>query len=819
MSYMNAVRALRLSKYRLPASLLLAVTINQMGLSVFADSQKYDWVKKESLPEHLQDQVKPGCNGLYVDPTPANAPQVSGQQDANLIIEADQALVEDGQKATIDGGVIVRQDDKSISAENMSYDRSTDIAILDGGVTIRQPGLLIEGNSASVEFQNDKSRFDDARFVFHEQHMRGSAESVKQVSNSTVELHNGSFTTCEPGSTTWKMEGEKISINRETSQGYGKNVKLKIGEVPVLYLPYISFPVGDERQSGFLFPAISNDEDGGLDIAIPYYWNIAPNYDATITPRIISSRGLMLETEARHLNQWVRTTATGAFLPNDGGSRDTDLRDLINNGDVTEEEAEPRKGKNRWLIGLQQKSDATRGWYIDNDYTRVSDINYFRDLGSSSFAAENTDQLNQIFSLGYRSTNWDSRILTEQHQLLLRGIDNSYKKIPQISVNGFYHYGGANTLLSHEYTLFRSDQEGIIEANRFNLDYRINWDKRAPWGFFKPEIGYQLLHYDLDVNEEIGFTDDPTRKHDTLMASVDTGLIFERKNDTFTQTFEPRVFYLYRQFEDQSDLFDVIGEQDLNFDSFARTFSYHRLFADSRYIGGDRLDDTRQITLGASSSIYNNKTGEERARLSFGKIYYFDDRQVFLSDTNEEEANRLNSSEIALETAIQFTEHRELILTGVYDTQNKRTTRSSARFHYSTEDYGQIYNAAYTQARGDQIDSPSEEFIEQIDLSTSIQIKPQWATMARVNYDLRNEQELETFIGLEYDDCCYRFRFLIRKWLDSNIAIFTDEKSSQTDTGVFFEIHLKGLGGSGAKLNSILNDGIFGYRDRTRFRQ
>ncbi len=777
-----------------------------------------DWKSAEELSDSELKTVRPGCSGIYVDPTINHFNATS--KDETLLVEANNAEVSHGNNANLSGSVTVRQGNKSLTAQQMQYDRLADKAQLSGDVTIRQPGILIKGNNAKVEFKNNRSRFEGASFVMHETHLRGSASAIGQVSDNIIQLENGKITSCEPDNNGWSLEGETLSINSETRQGKGKNVKLKIASVPVLYLPYISFPVGEERQSGFLFPALSSSEDGGFDIALPYYWNIAPNYDATITPRLITSRGPMLETEFRHLIPWVKSELRGAFLPNDSGSNDQDLQDLIDSGEITEEQANPNKGNNRWLINFEQDGGSTRGWYIHNDFSKVSDIDYFRDLGSSSFAVSNNSQLDQIFSLGFRGDNWNFGALLEDHQLLLGGVSNTYKKEPQLDIDGFYQWRSFSTTLQNSISKFVSTSAfDAIEGNRVSLDYRANWNKKSPWGFFKPEVGYKYLNYDLSASRSNNDLDGRSNQnYDAFQTSIDTGLRFERSFSGFTHTFEPRAFYLYREFVDQSDLFNLLGSQDLNFDTFFRTFSYDQLFRDSRFIGSDRIDDANQLTLGASSRFINNKNGQETFRVSLGKIYYRQDRRVFLDELDPLENLNVSSSEVALETSAFLNQNAEFILNAIYDTKNERTNRSTARFHYATKNKTNLFNFAYTRTNGDIPGATGIETLEQTDVSTAIQISPQWAMMARSNYDFQNSQELETFIGFEYDDCCYRVRFLARKWLDSNIASLTDSESAKSDSGLFMEFHLKGLGGSGAKINAILNDGIYGYDQRKQKR-
>lgn len=805
----------RLKKCGLLTSLLSGMGIFIVSNVYSAPENSFDWVPYENLPEDKKAQVRPGCKGTYVDPLTEEKPE-GALPDAgfprvleDIVVEADNAHVIDGNEARLTGDVTVTQGNTSLVAGSMSYDRIKDVAKLADGVKIRQPGLMITGDNAHVEFQQKRSRFEGAEFVLHDYKIRGSAKAIGQAADDTILLEEGQVTGCEPNNNGWSLEGEEISVNTRTQQGVGRNVKLKVADVPVLYLPYITFPVGTERQSGFLFPAVSTSENGGLDIAVPYYWNIAPNYDATITPRLITGRGAMLETEFRHLNRLANTEFSASILPDDDGGNNPN-------------DDNASSGSSRWLASFQQYGGDTTGWYLKNDYTRVSDINYFRDIDSYSFTSSNNSHLNQIFHAGYQSNNWDMGALYEDHQLLVSGIDSQYVKEPQLNIDGFYHMGSFAAYLNHEVTDFSAKSEQpTLEGARVALSYQFNWHRYNQWGFVKPALGYKALFYELNVNDNTTPLDGEDQQHyDAFQGSFDTGLKFERSGTNFVQTLEPRLFYLYRQYVDQSDMFNVLGEQDINFDTFFRTFTYDQLFRDSRFIGSDRLDDANHFTLGLSSRFLDPTTSEEKMRVSLGKIYYVHDRRVILDgEADNQDDLALDSSELALETAFSVTQYTDFIINAIYDTRNRETNRSTVRFHYAKPDKTQIFNIGYNRNQTTISSGNLIEPLEQADVSGALQITPRWSMMARVNYDLENSRELESFAGFEYDDCCYRFRLLGRKWLQSNSATVDRSDNADFDQGIFLEIHLKGLGGSGAKINSILNEGIYGYEEREALRE
>ncbi len=790
-----------------------------------AEKMPFGWVPKEKLPENLHKHIPAGCNGLYIEPKPKRDAKTLSQdlRTLDLVVEADNAQITDGDKATLEGDVVVSQGDRSISAEKMSYQRSAERAELQDGVTIRQPGMLIQGEFAEVSTTQHKSTFDEATFILQENKIRGGADSVRQISDTKIELLGGHVTSCEPGNESWILEGEKLTIDRETSQGTGKNVRLKLGGVPVFYLPYISFPVGDQRRTGFLFPSIGSSDDGGLDVSVPYYWNLAPNYDATLTPRFISSRGSMLEFETRYLNRWMRTNAGFALLPDDGGSQDEDLDNLIEQGELTEEEARPNKGSNRWLIQLEQNGGKTHGWYTRASYARVSDEDYFRDLGTSSLSVTSQSFLDQLVEVGYQFDNWKVSSLAQSQQVLLLDLTAPYRKLPQIDVNGRYRIDDLTITLNNRYTKFRHrlNDPTIITGDRINSDYRFRWEKRYPWGYFSPEIGHKSLFYKLSDQSLVTSEQRHVGLH-TPQASVDMGLVFEHRPGLFRQTIEPRIFYLYRKFRSHDELFGIGGSDiDINFDTTERTFSYSQLYRDSRFIGGDRLDDANQVTIGVTSRWENNADGRELFSVSAGQIFHFTDRKVTLAGSLSDDETD-DSSEFASEAKLYIARRTELYANAIYDTASRRINRGSAGINFASQDYQRLINFSYSFLRD--LDAPVQDNIaskdiDQLDFSFAYPIAKQWSVMGRANYDFQNKQELETFLGFEYNDCCYRLRFLARRWLDSNIANLVVDEDSQYDQGIFFEVHFKGLGGSGAKANSILNDGIFGYENRERLLQ
>nr|MBX2858633.1 LPS-assembly protein LptD [Cellvibrionaceae bacterium] len=782
----------------------------------------YDWVPAAMLDKTQRELLSPGCHGTYFDPTGRFAEQLANGVNPDqlpLLVEADESVVDQGDTAELSGNVKVTQGARLIGADVMRYDLDKQVASLLNSVTIRNPGLLIRGSRAEVSTTEYSAFFEDAMFVLHEAGLRGGADKIRQTSPTSIELRGGTFTSCEPGDNSWMLQGEKFAIDTASNKGEARNVQLKIGRVPVFYFPYLSFPVGDERQSGFLFPSLSYSDTAGLDFAQPYYLNLAPNYDLTVIPRYISKRGAMLELEARHLARSFSTLTDVAVLPNDRGGLDPDVERLINDGTLTEEQALPYKGESRWLGHLSQVGGTSdSAWQTLIDYTEVSDPDYFRDLGTTSFTAQSNTYLSQSLFAGYQYKNWRLSALAQDYQVLLYDVDDPYRRAPQINLNGGYQAGNFGLKMSHDLTRFdhADDQwrngDTIIKGARLTTDYRVNWVNRRSWGFFVPEVGYQTLSYQLD-EDTISEDADSAPTLAAGQGSIDMGLIFDNTGGRLLQTVEPRLYYLYRDFADHSELFNLTEDgQFVNFDTSERTFSYSQLYRDSRFAGHDRLDDANRLTIGLTSRWYSNESGREVFTASAGQIFYYDDRRVGIAA----EVDTEDYSELAADIRFSLGEQTSIFASAIYDEENREFIRGSGGINFATENYRNMANLAYTYVKDRGQVTTNRGDVDQADLSFLTPLSKQWYLMGRGNYDFTNKQELETFLGFEYNNCCYRLRFLARRWLDSNIANLLDNEDALYDSGVFFEVQLKGLGSSGAQVDSILSDSIIGYREREK---
>lgn len=777
-----------------------------------------DWQPRQLLTQEQRTQLMPACSGLYIDPF-ANKPT---PEPANTLIEIDAGTADmNANHIELGQGVHVQQGARIIRAQSMSFDKNTEQASMRGNVMIRQTGSLIHGQTASVNMIANEAEFTDGSFVVHEQHIRGTAGRLAHDATGKLILENGTFTSCEPNDESWLLSGKNLTLDTAKQQGYGRDIVVRVAGIPILYTPYIRFPLGSNRQTGLLTPSIGT-VDGGIDFAQPWYWNIAPNQDATITPRYVAKRGAMLEAEYRHLSQISANQIQISALPNDQGGSDqegpqgnlttpeitaTDQNAIAQN--AIAQNTNSHTGDSRWLAQLDHIGGRHQPWYSVIKFGKVSDTDFLRDLPAASFSVANETYLTQNAQLGYDFTNWHVSANLYNAQNLLNDIDDSYRRLPQLQAEGNYRLGDFGSSLAHEYVMFDHrqnkllDGREIITGERARLDYQLHYQKDTSWGFVRPSVGLQGVSYRLD-KDALSAGADNTPSLSTHYASLDSGLVFEHANGQ--QSLEPRLFYLFRKYTDHSDLLNITPDnQSVNFDTSPLTFSYNQLFRSHRFTGGDRLDDANQLTLGLTHH-FMRPDGQPLWNASLGQVFYFDDRRVGLNatpDTNEE-------SDIAGQFSANITQNLRTLASAQFNPKTNKLMRANIGTHFTNNHW--LFNLDYRYAREQALNGGGlSQKIDQLDVSFYLPTGNQWQLLGRSFYDLDEKRELETFIGFEYDACCYRIRTVARRWLDANLASDTEGTRRPYDQGIFFEIELMGLGSSGKRIERLLRDSIFGY--------
>ena len=787
-----------------------------------------DWVPMEQLTEAQKAVMPSGCCGAYVPPERTDPDANLEPANASVRATADSSETQGQTTVIMSGDVQLTQGNRSLKADKAVFNQATREAEINGDIEIREPGMLLHAEQAQMHIDSGDATLENAEFVLYESRIRGTAESLKKFGSNIIVLNDSRFTSCEPDSNLWSVAGSEVKINQEKRYGTAKHMRINIKDIPVMYSPYLRFPVGKDRLTGFLFPSMSFDTDTVVeDFALPFYWNMAPNYDMLITPRYIDRHGTGVDTEFRHMSTQFDTIINGAFLGDDEGDYSARELERINEG-----LREDYTGKDRWLYSLNQTGGRGQRWSTTIDYTEISDIDYLRDFNRSGVDTNRQPNIAKVATASYRTDNWLVSAKAQEFRVLVEESQIPYRELPRINADGNYRLGDWLLELNNEYvnfdlnSFYELDTTNTLLGERLRTDYGLTWDKEFAWGFFKPGAAVKTLNYQLD-NGALNETANDSPSLTVPQGSLDMGLFFEREtnlfSNSFIQTLEPRVFYFYSDYEDHSELYNLTANNRyINFDTSELTFTYGQLFRESRFSGGDRIDDANQVAVGLSSALISSSTGIERLRMSIGQIYYQKDRRVVVANNaDDDDKYSRRDSELAGQISGQIGDSLRFTSDVAYDHKDSHLTSASASLNYMDDAY-RIFNLSYRYTRNPQMINPSnpvpvlESTLDQLDASMIWPVNDQWSLIARSNYDFTYNLELDTFAGLEYSDCCYRIRLLGRRWLnfDYNANFLKTATQDDYDQGFFVDIQLKGLGSISERIGKLLDKAIIGYSAR-----
>ncbi len=695
------------------------------------------------------------------------------RENAPMDVHADYSEVFDKEVTTFYGNVDLVRADQHVQSDMASYDSASETLDAQGNVYYREQELALFSDSINLNLKTDEGRLRNALFISPTGPIRGSADVVYRDSKFLSRYTDASFTSCRPGNQDWVIHAERLKMNRKTGKGAAKNAWLEFKGVPFLYTPYISFPLDDRRLSGLLVPTFGSNDKNGLDIEVPYYWNIAPNYDMTITPRYMGRRGGMLRTNFRFLTHWTKGAINLEFVPYDR------LRD-----------------KPRYGAGFKAKSQFLPELSSNIDLNYVSDKDYFNDL-NNALGFSNTRQLRSIADIRYRPADWMNFVArVENYQTIDRSIPDSskpYQKLPQVQLNLQHQFEDWPLALSmqNQYTYFH--QSARVSGHRIHLLPSVSFPWRNQSGFIKPKLSLAYTNYLLE-NQSPGQRKNITRV--APIASLDLGLFFERPFDVgktrLLHTIEPRLFYLYIPRVSQSDI--------PLFDTSLYDFNFNSLFRENRFNGPDRIQDANQVTVALTSRLLNEETGREYLKLNLGEIFYFQDREVVLSGAPE----TASLSNLVAELSGQFTDHLSAASSVQWSPNSGEFTRFNAALRYRNLP-DKIINIGYRFRRDNPLNPAT---IDQSDFSFKWPLLDNWYAVGRWQYSIRFGKTVESFLGLEKESCCWRFRVIGRQFLNN----ISNSTQATQDYAVFVQLELKGLTSFGDKVDQFLQKNIAGYQ-------
>ena len=690
--------------------------------------------------------------------------------DAPIDVSADAMVAGvDTQQARFSGNVELNQDTLQMHADQLVLDRREGTVDASGSFVLSRPDIRLAGDSAQFQLNSGQGRVSQASYRIPAIHAQGTARQAEFLGAGLSRFQDINYSTCRPGDPDWVLNAESLELDRSEGFGTARHTSLRFLGVPILYAPSFTFPIDDRRRSGVLIPSVGYSSNTGLDLSVPHYMNLAPAYDLTLVPRLMSDRGLMLGGEFRFLTETTEGSLSAEYLPND--------REFKGSSDD--------RGSVAWRSHTRFNARTT----ADIALNYVTDDDYFEDLGDS-LAATSAAHLERVGELNYHGDWWNLLGRVQGFQTIddtLAPDERPYSRLPQLRIdlerpNGI---GGTTYHLDAEYVYF--DRDDSVRGHRLDLFPALSLPLGNSWWFVEPKAGARYVAYQLS-DQDPGLDDSPS--HVTGLFSIDSGLYFDRSLEWFgndvTNTLEPRLYYLLVPNSDQS-------EQPV-FDTALLDFTFDNLFRDNRYSGPDRFGDTNQLTLALTTRLISDQSGAELLRGSIGQILYFEDQDVTLpGETGNEEDTSALVAEIAAQLGAGW-QTRAGIQWDPHDGKDGTIDQALAQVSYRDKNR-RVFNAAYRLR---------DRVTEQTDLAAIWPINDQLSVIARHNFSLRDDRLLEGLLGVEYGRCCWRVRALIRK--------YTDSTGDDHNLSFMLQLELNGLGRLGNDIDSTLERGIYGYR-------
>lgn len=625
---------------------------------------------------------------------------------------------------------------------------------------------------------------------------RGSAERVTFDGPERETLYGARYTTCDAGVDDWYLRAGELELDHYAQTGTAQHASVEFKGVPILYTPWISFPFNNLRKSGFLAPSWGQTTRSGFEAALPYYWNISPNMDATITPRYMSKRGTQLQSEFRYLTEDYSGEDNIEYLPSDA----------------------EENGDNRYYYKLAHRHNFGSGWSGRLNYERVSDNDYFSDMTTSIISTSRIN-LPQEGQLSYVDDIWNFSAFMQQFQTLEDGF-YQYERKPQLTLTGNKEWElGRGNLYAEWVRYDRDDKDpnknSFATGNRLTTYPGISVPYGRSYGYLTPKFGIHHTRYNLDSNDALGIEESTSR---TLpIFSLDSGLFFDRDfrvvKNMYTQTLEPRLFYVYIPYKDQTGLplFDS-GFADLNMST---------LFTENQFSGNDRVNNANQISLALTSRLIDSKSGVQRLAATVGQRFYFTDQKVSLASNPQDRSQEIgprtrNSSDIIGTVTARLLNNINVDFGLQYNTKIDRAIRSNIGARYNPEP-GKVLNLSYRYTREDFGAEIAQEYrglvgVNQIDLSAQWPLSPRWYSLGRINYSfLKNRNDniqdestglVEGLAGIEYNAGCWQARAVAQR---------VQTATAEANYAFFFQLELGGIASIGNNPLALLSRSIPGY--------
>ena len=696
-----------------------------------------------------------------------------------------------GIELVAEGEAELQRDDTLLTADKVTYRELTDEVVAEGNVVLDRAGDVIRGPRARLVVGDRVGEVESPQYELSRTTApalagdaprtvagSGHADMLRLEGENQYRLENATWTTCTPSDPDWYIRARELDLDYDREVGTARGGSIVFMDTPIFWLPWAEFPLSGQRQSGLLPPTFGSSNKTGLDFTQPYYWNIAPNYDATIAPRFMGRRGVQIGGEFRYLAEAYRGITRVEWMPEDR---------------VT--------GEERRLGSIQHQHRFAPNFYGTLDLNAVSDDSYFEDLSSSVGVASRVNLLREG-RLMYSGGWWNATALAQRYQTLSPDEEapntEPYRRLPQIEVNALRADlpGGVSAALETELVRFehkdaRKDRD---EATRFVAYPQVSLPVQGAAWFLTPKAGVHYSRYDIDRSPASTF-DTTSITRSVPILSLDSGLFFERETQLFggdyLQTLEPRLYYLRVQDKDQKDI--------PVFDSNRFDVGFAQIFSENRFSGRDRIGDANDLTAALTTRFIDSDTGVERLRALIGQRYYFSDQQVFLYSEDElRRAGRGNEILAGLGGRINKRVSIDSYLQ--YNTQTGQTDRLNASVRYQAG-FARTLNLSYRYAPNLPIDRDIVG-VEDIDVPGQWPLARNWYGVGRVTHSLKDKRVTEAIAGLEYDGGCWVFRTAMHR--------FAIDESNVTNA-VFIQLELNDLAGIGSNPVNLIRRSVPGY--------
>jgi LPS-assembly protein len=716
------------------------------------------------------------------DDVPATGINIGTRATAPTQVEGDTLS---GTTVTpqFEGNVALRRGDQFLGADRLQYDTDTERYIAEGNIRYQDTAMRLTAQLAEGNQATDEHKIEDLKYQLVSRRGNGESSEIDLHGQQAV-LYDSTYSTCDPRDRHWELRAKRIDVDSAEGFATAHNAILHVGKVPVLYVPWFMFPIDDRRRTGLLFPSLSNSDRNGLDYKQPIYINLAPNYDMTLYPRIMTARGSMLGAEFRYLHEDGMATISGAYMPNDK------LR-----------EDEPGFGS-RGYFAANGYRNLSLNWQTRVNIMHISDPRYFEDFNNSiqGIAAYNAHSDVGLYG---RGRNWTAGLMADTYQLADYTLSESslpFDRVPR----AYASYQWRDTIfdigVDAEAVRFEKDAAFISQpgrpgvprefgsggGSRLDIKPYISLPLEGAAWFFKPTLAWRYTAYQVDEDfaRATRVAQSPTRS--VPIGSIDAGLYFDRATTldgkSYLHTLEPRLFYLNAPYRNQDDL--------PVFDTGALTFSWGQLFRDNRYSGADRQADANQLTLALTTRLLRESDGKERLSASLGQIKYFDDSRVVLPRELPIEKGR---SAWVADVGWAPSDRWNLGASYQWNPKERQKDLLSVRGRYMLPDDG-IVNLSYRFRR---------DVSEQADFSFLYPINPTWSVVGRHYYSIADSKPLEQILGVQWDSCCIAIRLVGRRYVHN--------REGDLSRGILLEIELKGLGSAGQDTRKTLRRAILGY--------